>query len=120
MIKSLNRTSRAIHEGALVIAQGIDTKKQGAVQGGTGREFRIGIEIVFDPVAEKNFVPEHILRAVKNWLAGDEALPGQRKRIRGRGFLFGRGGFHPLYIGAAGEELQGVFCAMLICRKHGT
>jgi hypothetical protein len=72
----------AIHEGPLVIAKRLDTVKQGAVQGGAGGEFGIGVEIVFDIVAEKNLIPEHILRAVKNGLAGNKALSWQCKRER--------------------------------------
>src|ERR1700688_3208256 len=64
----------AIHKGALLIAKRLDPIKQGAIQGGAGRKFGIGVEVVFDTVAEKNLVPEHILRAVKNWLAGNKAL----------------------------------------------
>ena len=70
------------------------------------RKFRIGIEVVFDTVAEKKFVPEHILRTVENRLAGNEALSRQRERVRCRGFLCGRSGFHTSYIGIAVAELQ--------------
>src|SRR5882762_5779601 len=62
----------AIHEGALVVAKRLDTVKQGAIQGGAGRKFRIGIEVILNPVSEKNLVPEHILCSVKNWLASNK------------------------------------------------
>ncbi len=68
---------------------------------------RVGVEVVFDTVAEKKFVSEHFLRAVKNWLAGNEALPRQRKGVRVSGFLCGSCWFHVFYIGAAVAELQG-------------
>jgi len=96
----------AIHEGALVVAKRLDTVKQGAIQGGAGRKFRIGVEVVFDTVSEKNLVPEYILSAVKNGLAGDKALSRQGERERCRHFLFGRNGFHFSYIGVAVAELQ--------------
>src|ERR1700686_189772 len=98
--------TRAIHEGALVIAKRLNPIKQGAIQGGPGRKFGIGVEIVFDTVAEKNLVPEHILRAVKNGLAGNKALSRQRKRERCRHFFFGRNGFHSSYIGIGVAKLQ--------------
>src|SRR6202140_5309850 len=72
----------AIHEGALVIAKRLHPIKQGAIQGGPGRKFGIGVEVVLDAVSEKNLVPEHILRAIKNGLAGNKALSWQRKRER--------------------------------------
>src|SRR6266404_320898 len=97
----------AVHKGALVIAKRLDTVKQGAIQSGASRKFGIGVEIVLDTVAEKNLVPEHILRTVKNWLAGNEALSRQRKRCWH--FLFGRNGFHTSYIGVAVVELQANF-----------
>src|SRR5216684_2741086 len=96
----------AIHKGALVIAKRLDTVKQGAIQDGPGRKFGIGVEVVLDTVAEKNLVPEHILRAVKNGLAGNKALSRQRKRERSRHFFFGRDGFHFSYIGVPVAELQ--------------
>ena len=97
----------AIHEGALVVAKRLDPVKQRAIQGGAGGKFWIGVEVVLDTVAEKNLVPEHILRTVKNWLAGNEALSRQRKRCWH--FLFGRNGFHTSYIGVAVAELQADF-----------
>src|SRR5208337_113887 len=96
----------AIHEGEAVIANGLDTEKQGGIEGGAASELRVGVEVIFDTVAEKDFVSEHLLRAVKNWLAGDEALSGQGERVGGRGFLCGSSGFHPFYIGFAAAELQ--------------
>ena len=65
----------AVHKGAALIAKRIDTEKQGTIQSGAGGKFRVGVEVVFDAVAEQNLVPVHVLRPVKNWLAGNEALP---------------------------------------------
>ena len=96
----------AIHEGEVVIANCVDTEKQGGVEGGAASEFRVGVEVIFDAVSEKDFVSEHLLRAVKNRLAGNEALSGQGERVWGRGFLCGGSGFHPFYIGFATAELQ--------------
>src|SRR2546429_306992 len=72
--------------------------------GGAGGKFWIGVKVVLDTVAEKNLVPKHILRAVKNGLAGNEALSRQRKRCGHS--LFGRNRFHTSYIGVAVAELQ--------------
>jgi hypothetical protein len=47
---------------------GIRVLKQGAVRGGAGGEFGIGVEEVFNPVSKENFVPDYILRGQK--LAG--------------------------------------------------
>src|SRR5208282_2344687 len=96
----------AVHEGAAVIANRLDTEKQGGIEGGAASKFRVGVEVVLDTVPEKDFVSEHFLVAVKNWLAGNEALSGQGERVWGRGFLCGSSGFHPFYIGGARAELQ--------------
>src|SRR6266853_104887 len=64
----------AINERALVIAKRLDAVKQRAVQDGAGRKFGIGVEVIFDTVAEKNLVSKHVLRTVKNGLAGNKAL----------------------------------------------
>ena len=108
VIRSLNSTSRVQFTKARLLShKDVDAEKQGAIHGGAGGKLGVGVEVVFDTIAEKDLVPEHILRAVKNRLAGNEALAWQRQRIRGRSFFFGRSGLHLLYIGAAGEELQG-------------
>src|SRR5208282_2475599 len=100
----------AIHEGEAVSTKGVDTEEQGAIERGAGGKIRIGVEVVLDAVSKKNLVSEHVLGTVKNWLAGNEALPRQRKRGRGRGFLFhrdfGRDRFHICYIGATTAELH--------------
>jgi ligand-binding sensor domain-containing protein len=96
----------AIHEGATVIANGLDTEEQRTIEGGAAGKFRVGVEVVFDTVAEKKFVSEHFLRAVKNWLAGNETLARQREEVRASGFLCGGCWFHVFYIGAAVAELQ--------------
>ena len=64
----------AIHEGKAVIAKRVDAVKQGAIQCGAGCKFRIGVEIVFDTVAEQKLISENVLRPVQDWLAGHEAL----------------------------------------------
>jgi hypothetical protein len=95
VIRSLNRTSRVQFTKARRLSQSsVDTEKQGSIQGGAGGKFRIGVEVVFHTVAEKNFVSEHTLcDAVKNRLAGNEALPGNASEI-GAEVFFGRSGFH--------------------------
>ncbi len=96
----------AIHEGAAVIANRLDTEEQRTIEGGAAGKFRVGVEVVFDTVAEKDFVSEHFLRAVKNWLAGNETLSRQGEEVRVRGFLGGSCWFHAFYIGVALAELQ--------------
>jgi hypothetical protein len=71
----------AVHEGAAVIANRLDPEKQGGIQGGAASKFRVGVKVVFDTVSEEDFVSEHLLRAVKNWLAGNEAPSRQRERV---------------------------------------
>ena len=100
----------AIHEGEAVITKGVDPEKQRGIEGRAGGEFRIGIEIVFHTVAEKKFVSEHILRPVKNGLAGNEALSWQCKRVR-CGRLFFDSGLHSFYIGAGAAKLQAELCS---------
>src|SRR5260221_3421456 len=97
----------AIHEGALLSAKLLDTIEQGAIESGVGRKFGIGVEVVLDAVSEKDLITIHILRPVKNWLAGNEALSRNRERDRGRDILFGGGGLHTSYIGEAMGGLSG-------------
>jgi hypothetical protein len=66
-----------------------------------------GLRVIFCMVAENKLVSKHILRAVKDWSSGNEALAGQRKPMRCRDFLCGRSGFHSSSIGVAAQELQG-------------
>lgn len=73
----------AIHEGAIVVAKRVQSKEQGSIQRGAGGQFGVGMEIVFDSIAEKEFVSEDLLGAVKNGLAGDESLAGDGARNRG-------------------------------------
>src|SRR5258707_10258871 len=98
--------SSAIHEGALLIAKLLDTIEQGAIESGVGRKFGIGVEVVLDAVSEKDLITIHILRPVKNWLAGNEALSRNRERDRGRDIFFCGGGVSNFLIWRAMGGLQ--------------
>jgi hypothetical protein len=104
-----NSSRQRLHESSAVIAERTDTEEQRAIERGTCGNIRIGVEIILDAVAEKNFVSEDILQAIENRLARHKTLSGQRERAPGAGstffvfifiFNFGGSGFHSFSIGA--------------------
>jgi len=86
----------AIHEGALVIAKRLDTIKQGAIQGGAGGEFGIGVEIVFDIVAEKNLYPNTFCARSKMGWRATKRCPGSASESAAETFSLAGTGFTPL------------------------
>ena len=89
----------AIYEGVAPVAERVQSEQQRAVEGAARGQFLVCVEIVFHAVAEKKFVSKHLLCLVKNGLAGNKPLSGKRQRLRCRGRLGGRNGFHLLSIG---------------------
>ncbi len=79
----------AIHEGEPVVAKRVHTKKQRGIEGRAGGEFRIGIEIIFDSVAEKKFVSEHPLRDGRKLVGGQRnVVPAAQARSERRSFFW--------------------------------
>ena len=79
--RSLSRTSRVQFTKARLLSQRVFMPKSSELSS-VERAARSGsrVEIVFDAVAKKKFVPEHLLRAVKNGLAGNKTLPREGER----------------------------------------
>ena len=86
----------AIHEGPLVIAERLDTVKQGAILGGAGREFRIGVKTIFDTVAEKNLYPNTFCARSKMGWRATKLCPGSASESAAETFSLTGTGFTPL------------------------
>jgi hypothetical protein len=74
--------------------------------GGAGREFGIGVEIVFDTVAEKNRYPNTFCAWSKMGWRATKRCPGSASESAAETFSLAATGFTPLNIGAAVAELR--------------
>jgi hypothetical protein len=97
--------ARAVHKSAPVVAKRVDSEKEGTIQHRSRRRFGIRIEIVFDTVAEQEFVAKYFLGAFENRLAGTKRCPGKASEDEGV-FCVGECGFHHYDIGVSQRNFR--------------
>jgi hypothetical protein len=97
----------AVHEGASSVAEHVESHDQRTIPHDLGGGFGVfRTEIIFNAVAEQQFIAEDFFFFGKNGLAGDKAQAGPWRWLGHTRIGSGSRGVHAPFIGRSAEKVQ--------------